>query len=480
VQAPAAVQQPQAPAAVQQAQAPATVQQPQAPAAVQQQVGGQGARNSSVTRSGWHSGASGEGVADGSLGTWRGSPIQIAGTFSDTTADVQTNLDSLGEYAGYTGDLDIAVGGLAEGSDETWAEAAKGAYVPRWTQAMQKLKSARSGASGTTYVRFAHELNGNWFSWKVDSSNVEDFKTAWRLFHDVLKQEFPEAKLVFCANSGNHADIGVPAMWPGDDVVDVVGVDFYAGWQPSDPNGWQQHLNDTEPGNSPRGIGAWLAFAKEHGEPISFPEWGLDPGNGSLDDAAFIQSMHDFMAANAATPGADNAGKVLYDLYFNCKHGGDTRWLINDPANPKAGETYRSLQWGVADAPVDGAIRPGDVAQLQAARQVLPGQPDGSTPQPTTPNLMSGTPIVQAPAPAARPATVARPGVVPAAPAAPAVPAVAAAPAPAALSGATAPAALSGPAAVLAPGAVPAPAQPASAPAAARSTTPPPVYSGGS
>jgi hypothetical protein len=335
---------------------PSGIQQSDAPSATDLPAGAPvAAAGSSVTRSGWHSGASGIGVPDGSLGTWRGSPLQIGGTFSDTTADVQTNLDSMKEFDGFTADLDIAVGGLAEGSNETWAEAAKGAYVARWTQAVQRLKTLRAGATGTTYVRFAHEFNGDWFTWKVNSGNVADFKTAWRLFHDVLKKEFPQAQLVFCANSDSHADIGVPTMWPGDDVVDVVGTDFYAGWQPSDPAGWQQHLGDTEPGQSPRGLGSWLAFAKAHGKPLALPEWGLNPGNGSLDDPAYIQDMHDFMAANAAGPGGDNAGKVLYDVYFNCPNGGDSRWEINDAANPNAAQTYRSLRWGVSDGPASPA-----------------------------------------------------------------------------------------------------------------------------
>lgn len=295
---------------------------------------------------GWHSGASGPGAADGTLGTLRGSPLQIIGVFADTTAQVQATLPAIATLSGYDGDVDIALGGLTDDTPETWARAAQGAYVNRWTQAARTLRAARGNKPGTVYVRFAHEFNADWFPWKVTSQNVNDFRTSWRLFHNVLAVEFPEAQLVLSANSGSRSDVSIEQMWPGDDAVDVVSVDVHAGWEPADAAGWQQGLDDVTADGSPRGLAAWLAFAARHGKPLAVSRWGLDPGGSATDDGTRVRLMHAFLSANAAVPGRSPAGRVLYDIFFNYPVGTDTRPQITDRRNTASATAYKTLTWG--------------------------------------------------------------------------------------------------------------------------------------
>ena len=291
---------------------------------------------------GWHSGASGDSASSGLFSTWRGKPIQVAATWGDTSADDQTRVTSLDAYNGFDGDMDVAIGALAPG--DTWAQAAQGAYSERWRAAVRSIAARRSGKAGTTYVRFAHELNGDWFTWKVLPGDLEAFHAAWRLYRGILAQEFPAAKLVFSPSNGSHNGVPVEQLWPGDDVVDVVGVDFYDGWPDvTSPSDWDANLN-TMQGSDPYGVGSWQAFAARHGKPLSFPEWGLRSG----DHPAFIQGMHDFLAAHAAQPGSsDVAGKVVYDIYFDIANGGNGAFMITSGANPQAAALYRSLSWGV-------------------------------------------------------------------------------------------------------------------------------------
>ena len=290
--------------------------------------------------SGWRSGASGKSAIDGSFGSWRGKPVQVIAIWGDTTAEEQTEISALGAVDGFDGDLDVAVGALAEG--ESWERAAQGAYADRWRQAAKTIAAHRSGKPGTTYVRFAHELNGSWFDWKVTSGNLAAFKTAWRLYHDILAQEYPAAKLVFSPNNGSHSDVPVSDIYPGDELVDVIGVDFYDGWPSvTSQEDWDKVLYATEKGDQPRGVGAWQRFAAAHGKPLSFPEWGLQKG----DHPAFIKAMHEFLSANAARPG-DVAGKVVYDVYFDIAHGGNKGFMLTGSANPQSAQLYRSLQWG--------------------------------------------------------------------------------------------------------------------------------------
>jgi len=288
----------------------------------------------------WHSGASGTSAVDGSLGRWRGEPLQILQTWDDTSAQVQRDLPSLAAFSRWNGDLDVAVGALAPG--ETWARAARGAYTARWTHAVRVLRTARAGRPGAVYVRFAHEMTGDWFTWKVGSGNVTAFRTSWRLFAGILRREFPQARLVFSPNDGNHSDVTVDRIWPGDDVVDVVAPDSYDGWPDrTGPASWDGWVDSTDRG--PRGLGAWLRFAAAHGKPFAVAEWGLHTG----DHPYYVTRMHDFLAACAPRIGdTDLAGRCVYDVYFNVPHLGDRRFLVFGGPNPRSAQAYRGLVWG--------------------------------------------------------------------------------------------------------------------------------------
>jgi hypothetical protein len=288
----------------------------------------------------WSSGASGQAAEDGTFGTWRGAPMTVVGTWSDTTAQSQTDIGSLDTWRNWNADIDVAIGALAPG--ETWAQAANGAYSARWTEAVRNVKAKRAGRSGTTYVRFAHEMTGDWFDWKVTPGNVSDFKTSWRLFHDILVREYPQAKLVFSPNDGNHSGVPMDQIWPGDDLVDVVGPDSYDGY-PDKTNQalWDQAFMSTQDG--PQGLGAWQAFARSHGKPMAVPEWGLR----FSDNPFYITKMHDFLASCAPRPKDTSlAGKCIYDIYFNIVNGGNSKFVIYGGSNPNAAATYRSMRWG--------------------------------------------------------------------------------------------------------------------------------------
>jgi beta-mannanase len=120
-------------------------------------------------------------------------------------------------------------------------------------------------------------------------------------------------------NKDSHMDVSVAEAYPGNDVVDIVGVDFYDMW-PAYPNqaAWSADYMRTQNGG-PRGLGAWLAFARAHGKPLSVPEWGTTPARsgGSGDHPAYIQAMHDFFTEHAA--------EIGYETYFNI-HSGFQLW----------------------------------------------------------------------------------------------------------------------------------------------------------
>lgn len=297
-----------------------------------------------LTAGAWLSGAAGDDVATGEFAKWRGSPVSIAGTWNDANKEVQEQQWTVsGVYGSWGSALDLAVGAFWDGS---WSDAAGGASDDSWHKAMQSIARARSGKPGQVYVRLAHEMNGSWYKWKVTPNDSSSFKEAWRRFVDIARTELPSVKIVFGANNGTSGgNASIPDIWPGDDVVDVVGVDFYDMWPSyTDEAIWTSQYMATDAGNSPRGIGAWLAFAKQHGKPLAFPEWGInwaeDASTGPQDNPLFIQKMNDFFRANAGT----GAGQVLYEIYYNIN---DVKAQLHPVAsNPKSADRYASLVWG--------------------------------------------------------------------------------------------------------------------------------------
>lgn len=292
----------------------------------------------------WLSGAAGDDVASGGFAEWRRSPVTIAGTWNDTNRAVQEEQWTVsGTYGGWSGALDVAIGAFWDGS---WADAANGASDDSWRTAMQNIARARAGKTGDVFVRLAHEMNGDWSPWKVMPSDVDSFKKAWRRFVAIARAEMPSVKIVFGANSGTSGgNASVPEIYPGDDVVDVVGVDFYDMWPSfTDEATWTKQYMATEAGGSPRGIGAWLAFAKQHGKPLALPEWGLDwaddGSDGPQDNPLFIEKMNGLFRANAGS----GPGQILYEIYYNID---DVKAQLHPVAsNPDAASRYSALTWG--------------------------------------------------------------------------------------------------------------------------------------
>jgi len=83
---------------------------------------------------------------------------------------------------------------------------------------------ARSGLK--VYVRYAHEMNGDWYPWSRDPKS---YIAAWRRVVDIFRAAGAEnAKFVFSVNPSVFEptaqwEANMRRYWPGDDYVDLVG-----------------------------------------------------------------------------------------------------------------------------------------------------------------------------------------------------------------------------------------------------------------
>ena len=299
----------------------------------------------------WYSGASCVGANDGTFGTWRGRPLQIIGTWADSNVDVQVNgpqwaLGSGSQYAAWNGPADIATGGIytqAGGGDaggDTWAKAAAGNYVSRWTASLNNLKAAWGARPySNLYVRFAHEFNGDWSEWQVTPATAASFVLAWRRYADLAKSILPGCHLVWSPSngtSGSSAD--VRQCWPGTGYADTVGLDYYNSFPTIRTQAdWDGYLSDLTGRGEPLGPGAWLSQAASWGVQLGLSEWGSHLEDG--DYPAFMVAIGAWVKANAGT----GAGRIAYEIYYNLDGPGTLRsQLTPTTAGPLTAAQYKA------------------------------------------------------------------------------------------------------------------------------------------
>ena len=206
------------------------------------------------------------------------------------------------------------------------AEAATGAYDSHYLAAAQQLATYRP-EEPVLYIRTAWEWNGDWFPWSVETADkIPAFIGAWKKFVDAFRSVSGRFRFDWCPSVGRN-----PYPWedayPGDDYVDVVGIDMYddCEWSGiSDPAArWQWELTRDH------GLDWLNDFAAAHGKPMSVAEWGS--GGACGDDPTFVQGMHDWVMAH----------DVLYQTYWdsNAAYTGK----LSEGQFPNAAAKYQEL-----------------------------------------------------------------------------------------------------------------------------------------
>jgi mannan endo-1,4-beta-mannosidase len=83
-----------------------------------------------------------------------------------------------------------------------------------------------AGSGLIVYIRYAHEMNGDWFPWSRDP---EGYVLAWRRIVDIFRSVgATNARFVFSVNPSLYQDDrrwrrAAERYWPGEDYVDVLG-----------------------------------------------------------------------------------------------------------------------------------------------------------------------------------------------------------------------------------------------------------------
>jgi Glycosyl hydrolase family 26 len=276
--------------------------------------------------------------------TWRKRDCGVAEVYTDRS-DWQHMTNGSGwlyaNFAGFPGQLIVSQGLVPNGGHADMGACASGTHNQDWRNFGAELVANHRGAS---VVRLGWEFNGTFMPWWGE--NTQTYVDCFRNAALNIRASDPQVVIDWTINS--H---GTPSQacggtstncYPGDDVVDIVGIDNYD----QGPSAASKADFDTIAA-APDGLSWILAFAQQHKKKLSVGEWGVAPGsqwNTAGENPQFIQWMHDWFAAHA--------GDIAYEAYFNTCTSDDLQSNLFRPVgsgcvrqNTNAASVYQRL-WG--------------------------------------------------------------------------------------------------------------------------------------
>lgn len=283
--------------------------------------------------------------AVGEFSSWLGRDVNYAVDFSgrSTWQDIAEPQQLIDTWKGQPYRMVYSLAMLPDEQADTIARGATGEYDKYYADLAQRLVAA---GQQNVILRLGWEFNLVDSRWSTDDS--ASFIKYWRQIVTTMRAQ-PGQQFQFDWNPNNgDSKYDAANYYPGSDVVDYIGIDSYDtswadGAYPYPANcdsscrtkrqkvAWNKSVYGGD-----RGLKFWSKFAREHGKPMSLPEWGLWQRNdqhGGGDDPDFLRRMNDFIA--------DPSNRVAYQSYFEFDGSDGTHRLMT--TFPKDGQLFRSL-----------------------------------------------------------------------------------------------------------------------------------------
>ncbi|MEW1634454.1 glycosyl hydrolase [Streptomyces sp. NPDC093801] len=245
--------------------------------------------------------------------------------------------------------------------------------VPDW-QVVQLIRAGAQGEYDRHFRRLAErlvelglpdtvvvlgwEMNGTTYTHRC-GPDPEHWKAYWtRVVNTMRSVPGQRFKFDFTPNRGSDA-IAWTRCYPGDDVVDVIGMDSY---DQGPGRSFDDHVSQ------PYGLQQHVDFAKAHGKQISYPEWGLFR-NG--DNPEYVRRMLRWI---------DQHHPLYHTITDYCPHG---VWQCKQ--NPKSSKVFRDALAEQGPVVVPTPVVP------------TPVVPTPVVPTPVVPTPVVPTPVVPTP-----------------------------------------------------------------------------------
>jgi hypothetical protein len=200
------------------------------------------------------------------------------------------------------------------------ADVADGLHDAEFEAAARAISDAQPKA----IIRLGWEMNLADSAWAAKGQEA-DYIRAFRRVVGIFRRYSSDFKYDWCPAWGPQ-DFAADQAYPGDDVVDYIGLDIYDFKHEGNP----QERWDTYYLNAPFGLQWHREFAARHGKRMSYPEWGVGHFG---DNPFFIQQMHDWFV--------NNEENIAYAAYFNV----DGLWPTQIDTNrfPNSERLFRKL-----------------------------------------------------------------------------------------------------------------------------------------
>ncbi|CAN5510452.1 hypothetical protein BH23CHL2_BH23CHL2_23980 [soil metagenome] len=170
-------------------------------------------------------------------------------------------------------------------------------YIRSWAQGAKTI-------DGPIYLRFAHEMNGNWYPWSagVNGNSADDYINAWIHVHGIFEAEgATNVQWIWSPNRDYPGSVSLPSLYPGDTYVDWVAIDGYNFGTEKSGMSWRS-FNDTFKGT-------YDIVTQLSSRPVMIGETGSTEAGG--DKAAWIRDGLD--PENLAT----NFPRLKAVIWFN-------------------------------------------------------------------------------------------------------------------------------------------------------------------
>jgi len=200
-------------------------------------------------------------------------------------------------------------------------------------------------------VRIGHEMNGRW-SFDGAVGRPRTFVQAWRQFVEAMNAADGAAFDYVWSPHIGRVHMNPRDAYPGDEWVDQIGLTVYDKYQqyyPSECEGscvrelreenWNRLVNQEF------GLDDWAEFAREHGKPLAFPEYGVVArswnGVGGGDNPLFFERFAEWIGTNEDLVAWHNAWCFVAGPHFV----GPSRLHVSGEYQPlpSASQTFKRL-----------------------------------------------------------------------------------------------------------------------------------------
>ncbi len=171
------------------------------------------------------------------------------------------------------------------------------------------------------YMRFAHEMNGDWYPWseQVNGNSAGQYATMWQHVYNLFTATCTTATWVWCPTTDYPGSTAVSGLYPGDSYVNWTGMDIY-NWGTDSGHTWKTFSTviDTTYAN---------IRAATSAKPMMIAELGCSENGGNK--ASWLTS--------ALTSEIYNYPAIMFFICFN--ENAASNWLIESSAS--AQEAYK-------------------------------------------------------------------------------------------------------------------------------------------